>query len=56
VTNPGRLASLREIPIGRWAPGSTNLWIEIEPRTVTGRLIKRHRLGGEPLEPRLRPD
>jgi nitroimidazol reductase NimA-like FMN-containing flavoprotein (pyridoxamine 5'-phosphate oxidase superfamily) len=56
VTDPARLASLAEAPIHPWAPGRRDVWVEIRPHSVSGRMIRRHRLGQGPNEPRLSPD
>lgn len=56
VTDPARLASLADAAIHPWAPLRRDVWVEIRPHTVSGRMVKRHRLGHGISEPQLPPD
>jgi hypothetical protein len=56
VTDTERLASLAEVPVQPWAPGHRDVWIEIRPDCLTGRMIKRQRLGRRPGVAQLPPD
>jgi nitroimidazol reductase NimA-like FMN-containing flavoprotein (pyridoxamine 5'-phosphate oxidase superfamily) len=56
VTDTERLASLAEVPVQPWAPGHSDVWIEIRPDCLTGRMIKRQRLGRRPGVAQLPPD
>jgi uncharacterized protein len=56
VTDSERLASLADVPVHPWVPGHRDVWIEIRPHSLTGRMIKRQRLGRPPREPQLPPD
>jgi nitroimidazol reductase NimA-like FMN-containing flavoprotein (pyridoxamine 5'-phosphate oxidase superfamily) len=56
VTDAERLAALADVPVHPWAPGHSDVWIEIRPHRLTGRMIKRQRLGGHRSEPQLPPD
>jgi nitroimidazol reductase NimA-like FMN-containing flavoprotein (pyridoxamine 5'-phosphate oxidase superfamily) len=56
VTDRERLASLADAAIHPWAPGRRDVWVEIRPQSISGRMIKRHRLGRGTTEPQLPPD
>ncbi len=42
-----RLAALAETAVHPWAPGRRDRWIEIHAQQLTGRIIRRSRLGSE---------
>jgi nitroimidazol reductase NimA-like FMN-containing flavoprotein (pyridoxamine 5'-phosphate oxidase superfamily) len=46
VTDQQRLASLGDTEVHPWAPGHRDLWIEIVPDRITGRMIRRQRHQG----------
>jgi nitroimidazol reductase NimA-like FMN-containing flavoprotein (pyridoxamine 5'-phosphate oxidase superfamily) len=48
VTDAQRLAALAETEVDPWAPGDRDVWVEIRPDSMTGRMIRRQRLGGRP--------
>ena len=48
VRDPARIASLADTAMHPWAPGPRDRWIEIHPLQITGRIIRRDRLVGEP--------
>lgn len=43
VTDPDRLGTLQRSRLRPWAPAPRDLWMVLEPRAVTGRMIQRHR-------------
>jgi len=43
-----RVAALADTTVHPWAPGRRDRWIEIRPQLITGRIVKRERLPGEP--------
>jgi nitroimidazol reductase NimA-like FMN-containing flavoprotein (pyridoxamine 5'-phosphate oxidase superfamily) len=55
VTSPERIAALAEAPVQPWAPGRRDRWIEIRPRQITGRIIKRRHVPGEHPLPTMPP-
>jgi nitroimidazol reductase NimA-like FMN-containing flavoprotein (pyridoxamine 5'-phosphate oxidase superfamily) len=46
VTDQRRLASLADTEVHPWAPGHRDLWVEIVPDQITGRMIRRERHQG----------
>ena len=47
VTDPHRLAAIADTDVHPWAPGARDQWMEIRPERISGRIIRRHRLGGD---------
>ena len=43
VTDPDRRRVLERSRLRPWAPGPRDQWMVIEPTTVTGRMVQRHR-------------
>jgi nitroimidazol reductase NimA-like FMN-containing flavoprotein (pyridoxamine 5'-phosphate oxidase superfamily) len=56
VTSAERIAGLADTVVHPWAPGRRDRWIEIRPRRMTGRIIKRCRMPGPHPLPSLPPD
>jgi nitroimidazol reductase NimA-like FMN-containing flavoprotein (pyridoxamine 5'-phosphate oxidase superfamily) len=57
LTDPDRLAAIADTEVHPWAPGPHDQWMEIRPERISGRIIRRQRLGGDtPRDPYMPPD
>jgi nitroimidazol reductase NimA-like FMN-containing flavoprotein (pyridoxamine 5'-phosphate oxidase superfamily) len=56
VTEQQRLASLADTEVHPWAPGHRDLWIEVVPDRITGRIIRRERYAHDQPLPTMPPD